>query len=202
MSARGALGALALVGALAGCYNFEQFAPINQTWRLVPSESTIHLVGIKNNAVGVPGGFTTLDGFIDGPKHSALVEVKLGSTDTGNPARDENIRVHFFEVASFPLARFEVAQLPDVGSMGDVRVEVSGVLSMHGAALPLKIPVRASYDGGHRIRVRNAVPIVLSAHDLGMDAQLAALNAVCGHESLSGAIPVEVDLAFAPVAPD
>jgi hypothetical protein len=50
--------------------------------------------------------------------------------------------------------------------------------------------------------VRNEAPVVLSAHDLGMDAQLAALKAVCGHESLSGAIPIDLDLAFAPVAAD
>jgi polyisoprenoid-binding protein YceI len=202
VTARGALAGLVLASALAGCYDFEQFAPINQSWRLVPSESSIHFIGIKNDSVAVPGSFTTLDGFIDGPKHSAMVEVKLGSTDTGNPARDENIRAQFFEVAKFPLARFEVAKLPDVGSMNDEGVELSGVLSLHGASIPLKIPARAKYDGGHRIRVRNAAPFVLSAHDLGMDGQLAALKAVCGHESLSGAIPVEFDVVFALVGPD
>ena len=41
---------------------------------------------------------------------------------------------------------------------------------------------------------------MLSAHDLGMDAQLAALKAVCGHQSLSAAVPVEFDVSFAPLA--
>lgn len=201
MSRRGALAGLVLAGALAlaGCYDFEQFAPANQTWRLVPSESAIHFVGIKNNSAGVLGSFTSLDGAVDGAKHSAFVDVKLASTDTGNAPRDENIRTHFFEAAKFPVAHFEIAKLPEMdGSLQDVRAEVSGVLSLHGASVPLKVPVRASLDSHHRLHVRNTSPIVLSAHDLGMDAQLAALKAVCGHESLSGAIPVDVDLVFAP----
>lgn len=201
MTRRGALARLTLAGALAlaSCSNFEQFAPANQTWRLVPSESSIHFVGIKNDAVGVLGSFTSLEGVIDGAKHRAVVDVQLAATDTGNAPRDENIRTLFFEVAKFPVARFEIAQLPEVdGSLQDVRSDVSGVLSLHGASLPLKVAIKASIDSHHRLHVRNAAPIVLSAHDLGMDAQLAALKAACGHESLSGAVPVDVDLVFAP----
>jgi polyisoprenoid-binding protein YceI len=200
---RGALAGLTLASALAlalaGCYDVEQFAPANQTWRLVPSESAIHFVGIKNNSAGVLGSFTSLEGVIDGAKHRAVVEVQLAGTDTGNAPRDENLRTAFFEVAKFPVARFEIARLPEVdGTLQNVRADVSGVLSMHGASVPLKVPIRASLDSHHRLHVRNAVPIVLSAHDLGMDAQLAALKALCGHESLSGAVPVDVDLVFAP----
>src|SRR5262249_10964430 len=111
-----------------------------------------------------------------------------------------------FEVAKFPLARFEVTglpvaeSLPEPGSSG--RIELAGVLSLHGARVPLKLPARVSRDVQNHLHVRNEAPLVLSAPDLGLDAQLAALLAVCGHESLSGAIPVDLDLAFAPVAPD
>ena len=57
-------------------------------------------------------------------------------------------------------------------------------------------------DAHKHLHVRNTSPVVLSAHDLGMDAQLAALKAVCGHESLSGAVPIDFDLAFVHVAAD
>jgi polyisoprenoid-binding protein YceI len=199
---RGLSAAGLALAALAGCFGFESFAPVSETWRLVPSESAIHFVGIKNNSVGVPGGFASLDGMIDGPKHSAMVEVKLGTADTGNPQRDENIRTHFFEAATFPVARFEISALPQLTEVEDVRTEVTGVLFMHGAKLPLKVPVRVSLDSHNHLHVRNAAPIVLSAHDLGMDSQLAALKAVCGHESLSGAVPVDVDLSFVHVEAD
>jgi len=199
-----ALAAASLVACQSG--SFPGHREVSGVWRLVPAESAIQFVGIKNDAVGVPGSFASLEGAFDVAKHTGFVEVKLGSAETGNPERDENIRTHFFEAAKFPLARFDVSGLPAPetlpGPGGTTRVELAGTLSLHGASLPLKIPARVSRDGQNHLHVHNAVPIVLSAHDLGMDAQLAALKATCGHESLSGAIPVDVELAFAPVAVD
>jgi polyisoprenoid-binding protein YceI len=208
VSARRVAAALALAAALAGTgCALVRHRDVSGVWRLVPVESALHFVGIKNNAVGVPGTFTTLEGAYDAAKRSGFVEVKLGSTDTGNnPARDENIRAQFFEVAKFPVARFDVTGLPIAESLpepgGSARIEIAGTLSLHGAAVALKLPVRVSRDVQNHLHVRNEAPVVLSAHDLGMDAQLAALRAVCGHESLSGAIPIDFDLAFAPIGSD
>ena len=201
MTARGALAGLALASALA-CQPrlFGGHREVSGVWRLVPAESAIQFVGIKNNVVGVPGSFATVEGAYDSAKRTGFVEVKLGSTETGNPERDENVRTHFFETVKYPVARFDVTALPAPGA--SERIELTGTLSLHGATLPLKFPARVSRDLQNHLHLRNAAPLVLSAHDLGMDAQLAALKAVCGHESLSGAIPVEVDVAFAPVAAD
>jgi hypothetical protein len=49
------------------------------------------------------------------------------------------------------------------------------------------------------VRVRNTRPVVLSAKDLGLEQSLAVLKAVCGHEALSGAVPIEIDVVFAPI---
>ena len=183
--------AILLSLALAGAANAG-------SWKLVPAESSLHFVGIKNDAVGVVGSFADLDGAFDPDKHSGWVEVKVGSAKTGDPARDTNITTHFFEVASFPVARFEVSGLPPVDKLADSDVELAGTLALHGASLPLKIAAHVSRDAKGHLHVHNAKPVVLSAHDLGMDAQLAALKAVCGHQSLSAAVPVEFDVSFAP----
>jgi polyisoprenoid-binding protein YceI len=167
------------------------------SWKLVPAESSLHFVGIKNDAVGVVGSFTALDGAFDPDKGTGWVEVKVASTNTGDPARDTNITTHFFEATVFPTARFEVSGLPAAGKLVDSDVELSGTLSLHGAKLPLKIPAHVSSDAHGHLHVHNAKPVVLSAHDLGMDAQVAALKAVCGHQSLSAAVPVEFDVSFA-----
>jgi polyisoprenoid-binding protein YceI len=207
VTARGALAGLALASALA-CQPglFGGHREVSGVWRLVPAESAIQFVGIKNNVVGVPGSFATVEGAYDSAKRTGFVEVKLGSTETGNPERDENVRTHFFETVKYPVARFDVTALPAPETLpapgASERIELTGTLSLHGATLPLKFPARVSRDLQNHLHLRNAAPLVLSAHDLGMDAQLAALKAVCGHESLSGAIPVEVDVAFAPVAAD
>lgn len=196
-----AVTALALASAVA-C---SSVLPGESTYRLIPAESAIHFVGIKNNAVGVTGSFASLDGSYDAQRGTGVVEVQLASAVTGDAARDENLRTHFFEAASFPLARFEVSglaqsALPAAGE--SMRTELSGTLALHGASAPLKVPVEVTRDGRHRLHVHNTAPIVLTAQGLGMTAQLAALKAVCGHESLSGAVPVDVELVFARVPND
>jgi len=166
-------------------------------WKLVPAESSLHFVGIKNDAVGVVGSFTALDGAFDPDKGTGWIEVKIASTNTGDPARDTNLTTHFFEVAKFPTARFEVTGLPKADKLADADVELAGTLSLHGASLPLKIAAHVSRDAHGHLHAHNAKPVVLSAHDLGMDDQLAALKAVCGHQSLSAAVPVDFDVSFA-----
>ena len=69
-----ALAALACEGPWLGFHS-----EVTGTWRLVPAESAIHFVGIKNDAVGVPGSFSSLEGAYDSTKRSGWVEVKLGS---------------------------------------------------------------------------------------------------------------------------
>ena len=166
-------------------------------WKLVPAESSLHFVGIKNDAVGVVGSFTTLDGAFDPDKGTGWIEVKIASTNTGDPARDQNLTATFFEVAKFPAARFEVIGLPPADKLADSDVELTGRLMLHGANVPLKIAAHVSRDAHGHLHAHNAKPVVLSAHDLGMDDQLAALKAVCGHQSLSGAIPIDFDVSFA-----
>ena len=199
-----ALAALAAAGA--ACAVIDGHRDVSGTWRLVPAESAIQFVGIKNDSAAVTGSFASLGGAFDSAKRTGWIEVKLGSADTANPERDENIRERFFEVAKYPVARFDVTGLPPAEAFpapgGAVRIEITGTLSLHGAALALHLPARVWRDGQNHLHLRNDTPLVLSAHDLGMDAQLGALKAVCGHTSLSGVVPLQVELGFAPVAAD
>ncbi len=189
MTRFGALAALALAAAL-GC----ERAPAPQAWSLVPAESSLKFVGTKNETVGVAGSFTGLAGEYDAAHGTAFVEVSLAGTNTGDPARDENIRSHFFEAAKFPLARFEVKGLPAAADGG---LTLDGTLSIHGGSAPLQIPVQVTRGEHQHLRVRTTAPFVLSAQALGMAEQLATLKAVCGHQSLADTVPIEVDLAFA-----
>ncbi len=201
---RAALALTALL-ACAGSPKLEPPAPLAGMWRVVDGDSVIHFVGIKNNAVGVLGVFTSVSGSFDPGTGNAGVEVKIASLFTNDSVRDANLRAHFFEDAKFPVARFSVAKLPQLAELpaeGQTKdYELSGTLELHGTKLPLVVPARVTHERGARLRVRNRVPIVLSAKDLGMESQLAVLKAVCGHESLSGAVPVDVDVVFAPAAP-
>lgn len=167
---------------------------------LAAAESKIWFIGIKNNAVAVPGFFGRLSGSLSVVERRAHVEVMLASLDTGLAERDTNIRVHFFEAKQFRLARLTIDRfsgaeaLPPVGGFFDG--EAIGTLEIHGQRVELSIPVRITREGAGRVRVTTTRPFVLTADELGLSQQLATLKAVCGHEALSGAVPVEVDLVF------
>ena len=196
------LGVLALLqpGATQGGWLPWHSDKSPQKLELNASESRIHFIGIKNNAVAVPGIFVGLSGSLDLEKRTAWVEIPVGLLSTGNQERDLNIRTHYFNAEKFPLARFSVEgltgaeELPPVG--GSVEGMAHGVLAIQHARVELDVPVRITREAHQRLRVRNTEPLVLSAEQLGLQAQHEILMAVCGHAALSGAVPVELDLVF------
>ena len=176
---------------------------VSGVWLLVPAESAIWFVGIKNNAIAVPGSFTGLEGGFVVSKSEGWVEVRVGTVNTGNPERDDNLRTHFFDSLNFPAARFAMSGGPNAAALpafgASVDMLLVGKLSIKGKEYPLEVPVRVTRAAENRIRVRNTKPVVLSAKDLGLEKALAVLKAVCGHEAVSGAVPIEIDVVFAPI---
>jgi polyisoprenoid-binding protein YceI len=197
------IAAAALLSCQGSGFGGGASSPVSGVWLLVPAESSIWFVGIKNNAIAVPGSFTGMEGGFDVSKREAWLEVRVGTVDTGSPERDDNLRVHFFDSVSFPAARFALtgipsaAELPAVGS--DLSTTLAGKLLIRGTEFPLTVPVRVTRAVSDQIRVRNTRPVVLSMKDLGMAQALAVLKAVCGHEAVSGAVPIEIDVVFAPI---
>lgn len=167
------------------------------TLSLIPAASSVHFIGIKNNAAAVPGSFSGLAGELDLAKRSGWLEVSIGSLDTGLEPRDLNIRSFFFESDSHPTARFDVAAVSgDWPHRGEsLGVTLEGTLTLHGNAQAISIPATvARQKGGLRISSRG--PVVLTAIQFDMQDQLAALKTACGHGALSGAVPVQFDVVF------
>ncbi len=197
------LAAAALVSCQGGVFGGGGSAPVSGVWLLVPSESSIWFVGIKNNSIAVPGSFAGMEGGFDAAKREGWLEVRVATLATGDPGRDENLRVHFFDALKFPVARFALTGIPSAAELPAVGASLSttlaGNLLLHGAEHPLALPVRVTREAAGRIRVRNSKPVVLSMKDLGMEQPLALLKAICGHESVSGAVPIELDVLFTPI---
>ncbi len=187
--------------ALSGCSSWSGESTASGELTLQSGESVISFVGIKNNAVAVPGSFASLRGGLSIDSRRAWVEVALDLLSTGDKERDQNISVHYFNVREFPLARFSVdsvsgpESLPPVG--GSVELVANGVLEIHGSRIELAVPVRLTREGERRVRVRNTRALVLTSEQLGLAQQHAILKAVCGHEALSAAVPIDFDLVFA-----
>ncbi len=167
---------------------------------LDPAESKIFFIGIKNDLVAVPGSFAGISGAIDPDKGTGWVEVAVSTLATGDEERDQNILTHFFEATRFPLARFELENvdpelLPPAG--GSRRLTVTGTLDLHGSKFSLPVPIRVSREAGG-FRVQSSGPLLINAADFGMERPVLVLKAVCGHETLSATVPLEVDLLFVP----
>lgn len=171
-----------------------------ETFTLVPTESTIWFIGTKNNAVAVPGWFTGLQGQIDRVHETGWVEVTVGTLDTGDEARNQSIVTHLFGGADHPTARLDIqgeagaTRLPDVGE--NVEIQVKGTLSVRGEKTPLTVRTRLTHEPGNRIRVTTLGPFILTKEQLKLEKAFDVLKAVCGHASLSGSVPVQVDLVF------
>ena len=192
-----ALAGLAAAALWLGCAGATHLAG---SWRLVPAESELQFTGTKNETVGVPGTFREVDGSFDASAGTGSIEIKLASVDTGDAARDENIRTHFFEAAKFPVAMVNMTGLSNLewkGSPADkMLIKLEGTVSLHGATVPIKMPAMVLLTAPDKFVVQGLGPIVLLARDFGMESQLATLKAVCGHKSLSGTVPVEFRLTF------
>ena len=96
--------------------------------------------------------------------------------------------------------RFEIqgeagaVRLPAVGE--SVELEVQGTLELRGEKTALSLRTRLTREKGNRIRVTTLGPFILTKEQLKLDKAFAVLQAVCGHASLSGAVPVQVELVF------
>jgi polyisoprenoid-binding protein YceI len=203
----------ALLAAGAACFTQDKVEPSAQAsaqppapdlpagdFELVPSESTIWFVGIKDNAIAVPGRFRELRGALSAVQGRAWIEISIASLSTELEERDSNLRTHLFEADRFPIARLLVDgvrgpdSLPPVG--GSVQGEAFGTLEIRSDRVDLALPIRISREAAGRLRVTTMRPLILTAEELGLARPLATLKAACGHRELSAAIPVEVDLVF------
>ena len=169
-------------------------------FQLVGSKSRIWFVGIKNNAVAVPGVFAELAGMIDVTGHRGWIEVQIASLATGDAQRDQTIATHLFGAKDHPVARFAIKDtsgadaLPPPGS--SVELDVTGLLTLRGIETALSVPARLTRETLERIRVQTLSPVVLTKEQLQLEKAFQVLQAVCGHKALSGAVPIQFDLVF------
>lgn len=92
----------------------------------------------------VDGRFSDFSVWVDGdpskPETAKVkVEIKAASIDTDNDKRDTHLKnSDFFDVAKYPLIRFESTKIVQQGKT----LKVSGILDMHGKKQPVTIPFK------------------------------------------------------------
>ena len=171
-------------------------------WQLDGANSSLNFISIKNDAVAETHSFGTLSGSVTAAG-AAQLSIDLGSVDTLIEVRDERMREMLFETVKFPTASASAAIAPAIlaaVAAGDtVATDLTFKLSLHGIEKSITVPVVLIGEAADQIRVLTASPVIVNAADFGLAEGVAALQAVAGLNAISTAVPVTVNLVFAPV---
>lgn len=130
------------------------------TWTLDPTKTT---VGFRTKAMWVlpvKGTAQAVSGEAqigaDGTATGSLI-IDAGSFDTNNKKRDDHLRsADFFEVIKYPTISFVASH---VQPTGPGRLEINGVLTVHGQTQLLTLNAEISGDGANSATVATEVEI-------------------------------------------
>lgn len=164
----------------------------------VTASSRVGFVSIKNNSIGENNVFEQVTGSISDAGRVAL-SIDLTSVETGVGIRNERLQRMLFEVGKFPTATVQAtlspSQLDALNAGTSVSETVKVTVSLHGVSVDklAALSVGVSEDGLH---VTSTQPIVVTAQDFGLEAGVAALQAIAGLNAISRSIPITVDLSL------
>lgn len=175
-------------------------APEPAAWTLDPAASRIEFSSTKNGDIVETHGFAALSGEVLATGEAGIV-IDLASVATNIDIRDERMREHLFEVASFPSANVTALLDPaayEALTVGDPAEHVlDASLLLHGLQQDLSVDVIVMRLDENRVRVESAGPITLHAGDFELEAGLETLRELAGLDAISPEVPVEFVLEFA-----
>jgi polyisoprenoid-binding protein YceI len=168
---------------------------------LDPAASKLSAVAVKNETVNVELRFPGLEGSAKASGEAEL-RIALGSLETGDVARDHNIKELFFE-ASKPLFGTAVFRLKSLEQLvagmkagSQVATRGEGSLGLHGSESSLGGPLLIKHEG-KRVSVDLGEGWTVMIDKAGMGKLLKALNKACPQPHRVGnAVTVKGKLVF------
>jgi len=168
-------------------------------WSLVPDESGMTYVTIKNGSLGEINTFREISGSVS-EGGQAVFTINLDSVDTANEIRDPRMTEFLFETATYPTAKvtanLDMAQFDDMPIGGTETVLLDMTLDLHGVSEQFDFYVLVTRLGANKVRVDNKAPLLIDAGDFGFEAGLAKLQELAGLESISPLVSATVALTF------
>lgn len=176
-------------------------------YRMVMDSAQIQVTVIKDAAVAVTGTFDNPSGLLssqDG-RWSGFVGAGTAKFATGNPARDRNIQMAFFQndvthdsgrASKVSLHWENVVFNPPAAEGVSAPVTFDATVEIGAAHVPVQIQAVVTRVGADlQIQSRR---VALSLRDLGFETALAALIQLCGHKSIEDTLQVEFRGTFRP----
>lgn len=133
-----------------------------QTLTLDPTATAVHF-SVEATGHDVHGSFHITGGAVrfDPATGAAAGEIRVDalSAETGNGSRDKTLRGDVLETERFPVFVFTperlIGALPESGA---AKVELRGVVALHGAAHPMTLPATVDVSGD-RIKLSAEFPV-------------------------------------------
>lgn len=170
-------------------------------WQLDGASSSVNFISIKNGSVAELHRFASLQGAL-GKDGKAQLTISLDSVETLIAIRNERMREMLFETVTFPTATASAAVAPELVANlagGDTVVtDLTFTLALHGVEKAFTVPVVITGEKSGALQVFTPAPVIVNAADFGLEAGVAALQAVAGLNAISTAVPVTVHLVFTP----
>ncbi|MDT4974043.1 MAG: hypothetical protein QOG22_4186 [Pseudonocardiales bacterium] len=163
-----------------------------------PEHSRLGFVARHAMITKVRGSFKKFEGWLhidgtDPTRSSGYVRIDAASIDTGSSARDEHLRSNdFFDLANYPDIVFHTSKVEPIG---EVRVKVTGDLTVKGVTHPVTIEVEYTGPvvdpfGNTRIGIEAFGTISRKDWNLAWNAPLEAGGVLVGDR-----ITLEIDLS-------
>lgn len=168
-------------------------------WSLVPDESGMTYVTIKNGNLGEINTFREISGSVSEAGKAEFI-INLESVDTNNEIRDPRLKEFLFETVKYPTAKItanlDMTQFDDLPIGGTKTVLLDMTLNLHGVSENLDFYVLVTRLGANKVKVDNKAPLLLDAEDFGFGEGLAKLQELAGLDSISPVASATIALTF------
>lgn len=168
-------------------------------WMLVPGDSRVSFVSIKNNAIAEVHRFSELDGRVS-EQGRVDVNIPLASVATGIPIRDQRMRDVLFQVTEFPKATvsldIDAAKMRTLAVGGHIVLQASAMLTMHGLENPLLMEARITRTSATQWLVTSERPSIVETVNFGLINGVDELRKIAGLQAIGSAVPVTYSLTF------
>ena len=175
-----------------------------QSWTLDPQHSFLSFTTTKDASISDHHGFAQLTGAVDeGGK--AWLRIGLASVESNIDKRNERIREHLFEVAQYPEAVASLslpAKLYEQLQVGESFTREMNVrLDLHGHNRVVRAELYVLQLRPDVVEVSTSQPLIINAHEFGMQSGLLKLMELAGLKTIASAVPVTFRLRFVPSTP-
>lgn len=171
----------------------------NAAWDLDSTASYLNFVTTKNTHNVEVHNFGTLSGSIstDGV---ATLAIDLASVSTGFATRDQRMRDHLFETATYPTATITVnvpsTLLSSLAAGQTTQTSVTAAVDLHGVTTNVTANVSVQRLSASRVLVQSTAPVLTRANTFEMTAGVETLRSLASLTSISAAVPVDFALVF------